>query len=90
MSLENFPIDIVDKKNNLVDQINLKDDSFTLQIALKKIKESYREVIILYYLEGFSISEIAEILNKNQGTIRVQIHRALKALKEKLPQNTVK
>ena len=88
VSLENFPIDIVDKKNNLVDQINLKDDSFNLQIALKKIKESYREVIVLYYLEGFSISEIAEILNKNQGTIRVQIHRALKTLRKELSQNS--
>jgi len=84
VSLDDFPFDIVDKKNNLVDQINLKDDLFTLQMAFKKIKESYREIIVLYYLEEFSISEIAKILDKKEGTIRVLIYRALKALKREL------
>jgi RNA polymerase sigma-70 factor (ECF subfamily) len=83
-SLDDFDFDITDENGNLADQVQLKDDISGLQAGLKKIKESYREVVILYYLEGFSIEEIADILEKNQGAIRVQIHRAMKALKKEL------
>jgi len=34
------------------------------------------------------VAEIAEILNKPAGTIRVMIHRGLKALRDELSQET--
>ncbi len=81
--------------------LNIKDDrqqSFfkTVEIAseieqvensLRKIKDEYREIIILKYIEELSIKEIADILNKSQGAVRVLIHRALKVARDVL-QNT--
>ncbi len=55
-----------------------------LKAGLKGLKDEYREVIVLRFLDGLGISEIAEILNKSQGAVRVLIHRALKALKENI------
>ncbi|MBI5077433.1 RNA polymerase sigma factor [Candidatus Falkowbacteria bacterium] len=49
---------------------------------LKKLKDIYQEVITLKYIEEFSIAEIAEIMEKKKGAVRVLLHRALKALKE--------
>ncbi len=49
---------------------------------LKKLKDVYREAITLKYIEEFSIAEIAEIMGKKKGAIRVILHRAIKALKE--------
>lgn len=62
-----------------------KDDEISgLKKAFKKIPENYTSVIIWYYLEDFKIAEIAQILEKSEGTVRVLIHRALKSLKKEL------
>lgn len=47
---------------------------------LNKLKDEYREVVILKHLEGYSTREIAEILDKQKGAVRVLLHRAMKAL----------
>lgn len=52
--------------------------------ALKDLKPLYSEVIIYHYLENLSVKEIAFIFKKSENNIRVLIHRALKALKEKI------
>jgi len=49
---------------------------------LTKLKDEYREIIILKYTEEFSVSEIAEILEKTKTNTRVLLFRALRALKE--------
>ncbi len=40
-----------------------------------------REVLILYYYEDLSISEIANILGVKPSTIKTRLHRARKNLK---------
>lgn len=52
--------------------------------ALQTINEDYQNVIVWHYLDDLSIKEIAKILDKSEGTVRVLLHRALKALKGKL------
>lgn len=56
-----------------------KQDSWKL---VRKLPEKYRIVIELYYIEGYSIKEIARILNKNESTIGTRFERAKKKLKE--------
>ena len=55
-----------------------------LEQALLKIKDQYREVLILKFTQDLSLSEIAKILNKSKGATRVLIHRALKELRNVL------
>lgn len=43
-----------------------------------------RNIIYLYYYEGYSIKEIAVILNRNQNTINSKLTRARKKLKKLL------
>lgn len=49
---------------------------------LPLLKEEYREVIILRFMNELSISEIAGVLGKTSGNIRVMIHRALASLQQ--------
>jgi len=49
--------------------------------CLKQIKEEYQEVIIWYYVDDFEVGEIAQILGKSEGAVRVSLSRAVKALK---------
>ncbi|MFP3490958.1 sigma factor-like helix-turn-helix DNA-binding protein, partial [Staphylococcus sp. SIMBA_130] len=46
-----------------------------------------RNVIILRYLQSFSIQETAEILNFTVSKVKTTQHRALKALKKAMLEN---
>jgi RNA polymerase sigma-70 factor, ECF subfamily len=75
-------IDIVDETQN--PQIKFENE-YDLQIVKDKIfllKDEYREVIILNYINDLSISEIAQIMDKSKGNVRILLFRALKALRD--------
>lgn len=48
---------------------------------LLALPEKYRVVLHLYYLEDYSVKEIAEILGNNESTIRSQLQRGREKLK---------
>lgn len=75
---------LADLNQNLEEKAILNSDLDQIKEALANLKEDYREVIVWYYLEEFSIPEIAKILNKSHSAVRVMIHRALQALKSLL------
>ena len=70
--------------------IDLEKDAYLtsemreVQKALSNLKEDYQDVIIWYYLDELSISEIAEILQRSENAVRLMIHRALKILRKNL------
>ncbi|HBQ63963.1 MAG TPA: RNA polymerase subunit sigma-70 [Clostridiales bacterium] len=49
-----------------------------------KLPAPYRDVIHLFYYEGYSTAGIAGILQKNESTVRSLLHRARKMLKKEL------
>ena len=49
---------------------------------LQLLKEDERNVLYLYYYEGYKIKEIAKILKQKQNTINSKLTRARKKLKE--------
>ena len=52
------------------------------QIA--KLPTKYKEVIILYYYQQLTMTEISEILNVNINTIKSRLLRGKKILQNKL------
>lgn len=75
-------IDVEDEYQNIHKQMETKSDFSALESKMKELKDDYREVITLRYLNELSISEIADILNKKKGNVRVLVYRAIKALKK--------
>lgn len=53
---------------------------------LKKLTPEYRNIIYLYYYQGYKISEISGILSMNQNTVSSYLTRARKELKHILEQ----
>lgn len=56
------------------------EDKINFDFICSKLKHEDATIIILYYMERYTDKEIAEILNKNENTIRTKRTRA----KEKL------
>ena len=53
-----------------------------IKTALSRLRDESREVIVLRYLEQREIEEIAAVLEKSEGAVRVQLHRALNELRD--------
>lgn len=50
--------------------------------AVQQLPYKYRNVIHLYYYEGYSVKEISNILDQNQNATKTQMSRARNMLKE--------
>lgn len=55
--------------------------------AVMALGEKYRVVVYMYYYEGYSTPEIANVIGKNETTIRSLLHRARNKLKDMLKED---
>lgn len=51
---------------------------------MKGLPERYREVVHLFYQEGYPTAEIARILGRKESTVRSDLHRGREKLKNVL------
>jgi len=74
--------EVVQQGRGLAEQIAQNEEERALIQSLQKIKEEYRDVLVMRFLDEMSVKEIAVILEKTPNNIRVTLHRAKKALRE--------
>jgi len=72
-----LPEEVADKSGSYEEQ-----DYERLNLALKGLGPVDRELIVLSRYEGLKYAEIAKMKNVSLGSIKVQVHRALKELRE--------
>ena len=53
-------------------------------IHMMKLPVKYREVLYLYYYEGYSVGEMSKMLDRKESTIQTQLATARKKLKIEL------
>ncbi len=75
-------IQITDEKQDASRDFEIKADLLVLETKLPELKDEYREIIIMRFINELSVKEIAEILGKTRGNVRVLIFRAVGALKD--------
>jgi RNA polymerase sigma-70 factor (ECF subfamily) len=59
-------------------------DAERLRTAISRLTEEQAEVITLRFLEGYNISEVAEMLDKTEGSIKALQYRAVTTLRQLL------
>ncbi len=59
-------------------------DAERLRVAIGRLTEEQAEVITLRFLEGYNISEVAEMLDKTEGSIKALQYRAVTTLRQLL------
>ncbi len=52
--------------------------------AVMELENNYRAPFVLFYVEGFSMKEICQILKLSQSTVKMRLYRGRKFLKSKL------
>jgi RNA polymerase sigma-70 factor (ECF subfamily) len=74
----------IDKKTDLHEKAMLSSDVLMVKSGIANLKQDYQDIIIWHYLDGLEVPEIALAMDKPAGTVRVMLHRGLKALKDEL------
>lgn len=67
--------------DNLEENFERREKSQLVRQVLDKLGERDKQIIILRYFEELTFFEIAKILGKKEGAVRVRVHRVLKKLK---------
>lgn len=79
---EENKIDVVDEAEDPQERIDQAANLELIKSKLPLLKEEYREVIIMKFINDLTLEEIADVTGKKKGNLRVLLHRALGALKE--------
>lgn len=58
------------------------EDYSVLYQALMLLNKEYRLTIVLHYLEGYSIEEVARIMHTGAGTVKSRLHRGRARLRD--------
>lgn len=74
-------VDIKDYENNIPTQENDFENTEDIQIALNKLNEKERELIVMRYLDDMPLKHISEITTVPLGTIKSRLNRTLKKLR---------
>ena len=72
------------EEESLLEQLIWKEERQQLLDAIKTLNSNYQALIILIDLEELSYQEAGKVLHKTVPQIKVSLHRARKALKERL------
>lgn len=58
------------------DEISAVPDRYALAEAVNRLRPPFKEVVLLFYYQGFSTAEIAEMLEISEGTVSSRLSRA--------------
>ena len=72
------------ENNQNIDQMKHFDTYSEVNIKelLKKLNKDLKEIVVLYYIEDFSVKEIANIIEIPEGTVKSRLSRARKELEQ--------
>lgn len=73
--------------DSLVDDVIQKEEYRALYKAVSLLKDSYQEVVRLYYFDSMSVKEIASIIGESSDNVKIQLYRARLKLKELLEES---
>ena len=96
--VHNTAVEMIRKNSKIIpmeETPDIPDDSpenditirLSVREAVNSLKQPYRTVVVLFYYENLSVSKIAQITSTNIGTVKKQLSRARKMLREILKED---
>ena len=96
--IHNTAVEMIRKNSKIIpmeETPDIPDDSpenditirLSVREAVNSLKQPYRTVVILFYYENLSVSKIAQITSTNMVTVKKQLSRARKMLREILKED---
>jgi RNA polymerase sigma-70 factor (ECF subfamily) len=86
---DDVSLDKLDPESSIIPAVAQSDLFKKMQIekvhrAIKELKPDYQDVVILRFIEDLPLKDVAAILKKSEGAVKLAQHRAIRELKKKL------
>ena len=75
------PVEVMPEVEEKVDEVAIEDEK-KLHLALKKLPDEKRELLVLSKFQGMKYEQIAMLRDTSVSNIKVQVHRTIKELKQ--------
>lgn len=72
------------KSDDIVETVIRQEEYRALYKAISLLQDNYKEAVLLYYFDGLSVREIADITGNSTDNVKIQLYRARLKLKELL------
>lgn len=72
--------DLVDDRPDPERQVIEQEEVERVADVIAQLLPDYQQVVVLRYIEGLSTDEVAAVLDRSNGAVRVLLHRALKQM----------
>lgn len=79
LSIDEFEYDLKDTES---DDIGNIESNLNFYDIIETLNYDERIVIILYYMEGYTVKEIKKLLKMNENTVYTHLHRAKQKIKK--------
>lgn len=79
-----FPIDDVPElaDDSFIEALDLRNDFNNVVLAIEKLEEKYKDVFFYHFIMNMKIADVADLLGRKEATIKQQLVRGKKMLKE--------
>ena len=67
--------------DSFLDRLEAREEEKQLERAIAQLKEEYREVLLLGWIERMKYAEVGESLGISEANVKVRMHRAVKQLR---------
>jgi RNA polymerase sigma-70 factor (ECF subfamily) len=78
------PTNVTDSQPSPLQALECREQEEAIQRALTKLSNDHRSILVLRDIEGFSYTEIADILGVSTGTVKSRLARARSDMKKSL------
>lgn len=78
------PFQVSDSQPSPLQALESKEREATIQMGLTKLSSDHRSILVLRDIEGFSYTEIADVLGISAGTVKSRLARARADMKKYL------
>jgi RNA polymerase sigma-70 factor (ECF subfamily) len=75
---------VTDEQTDPVSLLEFRETQRSLLRALKRLPAKMRSMLVLHYYHGFKYHTIGEMFDMNVNTVKVEVHRGRKKLREVL------
>jgi len=82
ISPEEIPENILSKEKTPYENIELSHNQQVITAAMQQLNDEQRLVMLLHDAEGYSLNELAEILQTPIGTLKSRLHRGRNLVRE--------
>lgn len=82
ISSEDIPQDVVTKDKDPYEEAELSQNQKIILAAMDQLNSEQRLVLLLHDAEGYTLTELTDILQTPLGTLKSRLHRARNRVKE--------